>query len=488
MSDRALRRLALRVLLPGFAGLVHPPWLLDLVGDGLAGVVLFERNVDPRQPDAGVAALTARLRGARGDVLVGIDEEGGDVSRLDAARGSRVPGAAALGHVDDAALTRRVGRAVGERLAAAGVRLDLAPVADVHADDRNPVIGVRSFGADPALVARHVAATIAGLHDAGVAATAKHFPGHGATREDSHLTLPVLGVDRATLAGRELVPFAAAVEAGVDAVMTAHVHYPCLDDVPATLSPRVVGDLLRGELGFDGVVMSDGLDMHAITRTVGRPEGAVRALAAGVDALCLGGQALEASHIEHLATAIADAVAAGRISEARLVDAAARVGALARRVSDVPPMGADADAGAVAARRALTVHGVVALRDAPVVVELLDSGTIPAGDAPFAIGASLRDRLPATQLLPLRPGDGDPPVLADRAALASRGRPLVVSARHTTVGTWARQVLDALVTVRPDLVLVDHGRPGTGLACRRIETWSGSRVSADAASDLLAGR
>jgi beta-N-acetylhexosaminidase len=135
----------------------------------------------------------------------------------------------------------------------------------------------------------------------------------------------------------------------------------------------------------------------------------------------------------------------------------------------------------------LSVHGAVALPGAPVVVELRDNGTIPAGDAPWAVGAALLDRLPATRVLPLLPGDGDPAVLAQRAAQASAGGPLVVSARHTARGTWARQVVDALVAVRPDLVLVDHGRPGPGLTCARIETWSGSRVSADAAADLLAG-
>jgi beta-N-acetylhexosaminidase len=164
------------------------------------------------------------------------------------------------------------------------------------------------------------------------------------------------------------------------------------------------------------------------------------------------------------------------------------VAALARPVPGVPPVRAEREVGADAARRALSVHEVVALPAAAVVVELLDSGTIPAGDAPWAIGVPLRERMPATQVLPLHPGEGSPAALAERAAQAAQGRPLVVSARHTVDGTWGRRMVDALVEVRPDLVLVDHGRPGQGLTCRRVHTWSGSRVSADAAADLLAGR
>jgi len=525
--DGELRRLALGVLLPGFPGTSPPGRLLDLLADGLAGVVLFERNVTPGPddaggpggppgpdgPDGGVAALTAALRAARPDLLVGIDEEGGDVTRLDAARGSQVPGAAALGRVDDVDLTRGVARTLGTRLARVGVPLVLAPVADVHSDPDNPVIGIRSFGPDPDLVARHVVATIAGLHDAGVAATAKHFPGHGATREDSHLTVPVVDVDRDVLARRELVPFRAALAAGVDVVMTAHVRYPALDTVPATLSRRAVTDLLRGELGFAGVVMSDGLDMHAITATVGRPDGAVQALAAGVDALCVGGESVAPAQVEELVAAIVAAVQDGRLPEQRLADAAARVAALAAQLARSPagpasrtgaagltaPAGAAgpasprADLGAQAARRALDVRGHVVLAGPPLVVELHEGASIAAGDVPWAIGAALADRLPGTRVLPLTAAAaGDMPAAAPAAAvaavLAAAGQsPLLVSARRTRPGTWTRAVLDALAAVRPDLVLVDHGVPDSDVGVARVATWSASRVSAQAAADLLAG-
>jgi beta-N-acetylhexosaminidase len=496
--DDVLRRLALAVLLPGVPGRTPPAWLCELLAHGLAGVVLFERNVDPDDPDGGVAAYTAALRAARPDALVAVDEEGGDVTRLDAVRGSRVPGPAALGRVDDVALTRRVAREVGARLARAGVPLVLAPVADVDSDPDSPVIGIRSFGADPALVARHVTATVAGLHDAGVAATAKHFPGHGATHEDSHLTAPALDVAADVLERRELVPFRAAVLAGVDVVMTAHVRYAALDDALATLSPRIVTGLLRGDLGFEGVVMSDALDMHAITRTVGRTQGAVLALAAGVDALCVGGESLVAGQVESVAAGIVEAVRDGRLPAGRLEEAADRVDGLARRCRDGllaagrQPDGRPGDAGAEAARRALEVSEVVPLAAPPLVAELAEPGSIPAGDVPWAVGAALAALVPGTEVLSvpagLDGGSGDEPAeVAAGVVRWARGRPLVLSARSTRVGHPARAVVAAVAAARSDAVLVDHGLPGPPLPLPTVRTWSASRASAQAAAEVLAG-
>ncbi|MCC3771607.1 glycoside hydrolase family 3 N-terminal domain-containing protein, partial [Streptomyces sp. UNOC14_S4] len=221
-----LTRDALTVLQPGFTGTTAPGWLLRSLGEGLASVGLFGRNVaSPEQ----VAALTAQLRAERDDVLVAIDEEGGDVTRLEVRTGSSFPGNLALGAVDDPELTRAVARELGRRLAACGVNLNWAPSADVNSDPDNPVIGVRSFGADPELVARHTAAYVEGLQAAGVAACTKHFPGHGDTAVDSHDDMPRIDVDLGTLHARELVPFRAAVAAGTKAVMSAHILLPALD-------------------------------------------------------------------------------------------------------------------------------------------------------------------------------------------------------------------------------------------------------------------
>ena len=220
--------------------------------------------------------LTGVLR-AEGDVLVGIDEEGGDVTRLEVATGSSYPGNAALGAIDDVELTGRVAASIGADLAEVGVNLNLAPVADVNTNPLNPVIGIRSFGADGELVARHVAASVRGLQSAGVAACAKHFPGHGDTAQDSHHELPVVE----SLEDAALAPFRAAAEAGVQSVMTAHIVVRSLGEAPATMSREILHDLLRVELGYDGLVITDALEMKAIAATVGVEEGAVRAIARG---------------------------------------------------------------------------------------------------------------------------------------------------------------------------------------------------------------
>ena len=260
--------------------------------------------------------------------MIAIDEEGGDVTRLFYDRGAPYPGNALLGRIDDPDLTERVARAVGEALVATGCTVAFAPDVDVNSNPDNPVIGVRSFGADPALAARHAAAWVRGLQSTGVAASAKHFPGHGDTATDSHLALPVVDLPLETLRERELVPFRAAIAAGTRTIMTSHILLPRLDaEQPATLSPRIVHGLLRGELGFEGVIVTDALDMKGASGVHGIPEAAVRALAAGCDLLCIGSDNT-AEQLDGIVEAIAAAVASGRLPEARVRDAAARVRAL----------------------------------------------------------------------------------------------------------------------------------------------------------------
>ncbi|MGI5339964.1 glycoside hydrolase family 3 protein [Streptomyces sp. CA-181903] len=358
-----LTRDALTVLQPGFTGTTPPDWLLRRLGEGLAAVGLFGRNVaTPEQ----LAALTARLRAERDDVLVAIDEEGGDVTRLEVRTGSSFPGNLALGAVDDPDLTRAVARELGRRLAECGINLNWAPSADVNSDPDNPVIGVRSFGADPDLVARHTAAYVEGLQAAGVAACTKHFPGHGDTSVDSHDDMPRVGVDLPTLRARDLPPFHAAVAAGSKAVMSAHILLPALDPrLPATLSPDVLHGLLRapverGGLGFDGLIVTDGIEMRAISAAWGLERGGVLALAAGCDAICVGGGHSDEDTVLRLRDAIVDAVRSGELPEERLSDAAARVRALARWASKAGEGAREGsaptpDIGLTAARRALRV-------------------------------------------------------------------------------------------------------------------------------------
>ena len=279
----SLHRDALTVLQPGFVGTTPPDWLRRHVAAGLGSVALFSRNVTDQTQ---LAELTAGLREENPDLLLAIDEEGGDVTRLESGSGSSWPGNLALGAIDDPGLTRDVARELGRALAECGVNYNWAPSADVNSNPDNPVIGVRSFGADPDLCARHTAAWVEGLQSAGVAACAKHFPGHGDTAIDSHLGLPVVDIDVDLLRSRDLVPFKAAIAAGAKAVMTAHIMVPALDGSrPATLS-RPILDLLRlsqaeGGLGYQGLIVTDAIEMGAIADTFGTARGTVLALAAG---------------------------------------------------------------------------------------------------------------------------------------------------------------------------------------------------------------
>ncbi len=274
----------------------------------MAGVTLFGPNVLDRQQ---LGRLTASLRSAVIEPVIAIDEEGGDVTRISHQTGSDYPGNAALGAVDDVELTRSVYAALGADLATLGINLDLAPAVDVNTAADNPVIGIRSFGDDPALVARHAAAAVAGLQAAGVAACAKHFPGHGSTTLDSHLVVPTVDAPLSVLRERDLPPFEAAIAAGVRAIMPSHLRVPELTgDLPASLSHRAQTDLLRGELGFTGVIVSDGLEMRAVSEPYGIPEAAVLAVIAGTDLLCLG---RDQDHLSFLAvrTALIEAVRSG---------------------------------------------------------------------------------------------------------------------------------------------------------------------------------
>ena len=236
LSDPVLERLADAVLIPPFPGHDAPRWVLDALDRGLAGVTIFGPNIaGPEQ----LAELTAQLRRAGGQPLVAIDEEGGDVTRIDHLTGSPYPGNAALGAVDDVTLTAAVHRALGQDLAELGITVDLAPSVDVNTASDNPVIGIRSFGSDPDLVARHAAAAVRGLQAAGVAACAKHFPGHGSTSADTHHGIVTVEAGLDTLRRRDLVPFAAAIAAGVNGVMPGHLRVPELTGaLPATLSAR----------------------------------------------------------------------------------------------------------------------------------------------------------------------------------------------------------------------------------------------------------
>ncbi|MET8691366.1 glycoside hydrolase family 3 protein [Streptomyces bauhiniae] len=482
-----LTRDALTVLQPGFTGTTAPDWLLRRLGEGLASVGLFGRNiVSPEQ----LAALTAQLRTERPDVLVAIDEEGGDVTRLEARTGSSFPGNHALGAVDDVELTHAVARELGRRLAECGVHLNWAPSADINSNPDNPVIGVRSFGADTDLVARHTAAYVTGLQSAGVAACTKHFPGHGDTAVDSHHALPRIDVAADVLQDRELAPFRAALAAGTRAVMSAHILVPALDpDRPATLSRPVLTDLLRGELGYQGLIVTDGMEMRAVSGTYGIEHGSVLAVAAGADAICVGGGLADDETVRRLRDALVGAVRSGELPEERLADAARRVRELAAwtahgTTGDTAP---DPGAGLRAARRALAVtgaEGFTPLTGAPYVAAFTPVANIAVGDeTPWGVAAELSKLLPGT-LTGSFTGDS-----AGSDALAAAGeRRLVAVVRDEHRHPWMAKALTTLLTARPDTVVVEMGVPQSPPRGHlHLATHGAARVCGRAAAEVIAG-
>jgi beta-N-acetylhexosaminidase len=405
--DPEVSRLALSCTLLGYVGPRPPRWLLNALESGLGGVVLFGSNLGD---GTGVAQLTDTLRAAAGrEIVIALDEEGGDVTRLDTVRGSSSPGAAALGRLGDVAVTEQVHEAIGARLAAAGVTLDLAPVADVNVDPLNPVIGLRSFGDDPGAVAEQVAAAVRGVQRSGIAACVKHFPGHGATRTDSHRELAVLDRTRSELAAVELPPFRAGIAAGARSVMIGHLLVPALDEERiATVSPAIVTGLVRGELGFGGIIVSDALEMTALAGTLGMVEGFVQALVAGIDTLETGAQDYPYL-VEAIPLAVQDALRSGRLAEARLVEAAERTA----RLAVARPTGA---AGSLMdsavldgiAGNCLEVIGSLPALSRPLVVECRTRPGMATGELPW----SLVDELAGLV-------DGVEGLLVDRAVEAS---------------------------------------------------------------------
>jgi beta-N-acetylhexosaminidase len=387
MTSREI--LALRVQLPGFPGPTLDDEVRALFADGLGGVCLFGSNTQAG-PDA-VTRQTDTIRRLAPHAVIAVDEEGGDVTRLHATTGSPVLGASALGAVDDVGLTEVTGRIVGAELAAVGINLDLAPVADANTNPDNPVIGSRSFGADPDLVARHVSAWVTGLQDAGVSACAKHFPGHGDTAADSHLELPTVAVDLPTLVRRELTPFAAAVSAGAHAVMTSHIVVPAVDpELPATLSRPVLA-LLREQLGFRGAIVTDALDMAGASATRGIPEAAVLAIDAGADLLCLGASS-DVALVRAIQAALVEAVESGRLPEERLYNAVANVEGLPALVrasqgghrSEAEPDEVE-EQQLAAARRAVTVEGPLPRLAGAWIVSVTTAASIAVGEVPWGL-------------------------------------------------------------------------------------------------------
>jgi beta-N-acetylhexosaminidase len=319
----AIRRDIGQLLIGSLPGKTISPELRSLARDfSLGGVILFARNIEaPEQ----VAELSHDVQSLASTLplWVSVDQEGGRVARLKAPF-TVWPPMAALGRSGDVSLAKRFGKALATELRAVGITLDYAPVLDIHTNPKNPVIGDRALAEDAQMVARLGAAIVESLQSNGVAACGKHFPGHGDTSVDSHLELPLVEHPPDRIRRVELVPFREAITAGVAFIMTAHVLVPSLDEEkPATLSRGIVQAMLREELGYPGVILSDDLEMKAIAKSYAVPEAAVQAIAAGCDGLliCSGDVETQALTLE----ALVRAVEQDRIPYKRLEDALKRL-------------------------------------------------------------------------------------------------------------------------------------------------------------------
>ena len=311
-----IRRDIGQLLIGSLAGPTITPEIRSLAREfSLGGVTLFSRNIEaPEQ----VAELSIDVQTLATDLplWVAVDQEGGRVARLRKPF-TEWPPMAVLGRSGSQELATRFAAALAAELKAVGVTLDYAPVLDIHTNPKNPVIGDRALAEDAELVARLGVAIVNALQNGGVAACGKHFPGHGDTAVDSHLDLPLVEHPPDRIRRVEFVPFREAIRAGVAFIMTAHVLVPSLDEErPATLSPRIVQSLLREELEYPGVILSDDLEMKAIAKSYAVPEAAVQAIAAGCDGLliCSGEVDVQAATLEALVHAVED----GRIPYTRL--------------------------------------------------------------------------------------------------------------------------------------------------------------------------
>ncbi len=460
--------------------------------------MLFARNVSSPE---GTRALSAAIRAANGArTFVAVDQEGGRVARL---RGGfhALPSMMALGACGDVELAERAGALLAGDLGRAGADVDFAPVMDLALDAANTVIGTRAFGDDPIRAGRLGAALVRGLQNAGVVATLKHFPGHGATALDSHRALPRLTAGLATLRAREFVPFEAGIAAGARAVMTAHVVAEALDpSLPATLSRRVLGGALRDELKFAGVCFSDALEMRAIADTVGSARAAVLAIAAGVDCV-LASEGLDLARA--VRDALVAALASGELPQSRLREAAARTKRLREglRAPAGPQAEASADEGDVGseiARRAMTLlHGDARLDPAqPVSLVSFEGGEFDGaagtGEQRVSLNLALRRRRLRSELLrvPLDPDDELVTHLLELVRAQSNQIAIVMRRAHLHAGQ--RRAVEALLAAAPQAIAISALEPfDAPLAARAravLCSYGDDECAIEALADVLSGR
>lgn len=466
----------------------------------VGGIMFFAENVvTPAQVQRFTADLQqlARTSGAGWPLFISIDQEGGRVVRIKEGV-TPLPSAMALGAAGSEQLAEKVGRIVGEELAALGINMNAAPVLDVNNNPHNPVIGTRSFGEDPHAVAKLGTAFMRGLQAAGLLAIGKHFPGHGDTDVDSHLALPTIAHARERLNEVELVPFRAAIDAGIDAVMSAHITFPTVDPtpgLPSTLSPRVLTGLLRGELGFGGLIVTDALEMSGITSQFSIPDAAVKAVLAGAD-IVLVAQSKYNEDGKRAVERLVQAVRDGIISEQRIDESVRRIAEAKQRLA---VRGAqersDASARSLAVVQEAAWRAVTVVRDDAGLLPLSTEkvGCVLVVSPPAAHGvvaAELRRRFDRVDEMgvALEP---DAEALRSVVVAADRADVIVAATMGTaTTAAYAELVKALHATGRP-LIAVCLGEPYDLAAFPGVSTYVAAygedALHVAAAVDVIAG-
>ena len=492
MSD--LRALAAGVLCSGFDATSIDEHLEErLRALPLAGVILFARNIVSLEQTRALTERICAIYGSQVRPIIAIDQEGGRVARL--RDGVEVlPSMMALAATGDQDLAQRAGEQLGFDLRRAGCNVDFAPVLDLALFDENTVIGARSFGDDPERVAAFGTAFARGLEAAGIVATYKHFPGHGSTAVDSHLDLPVIDLPEAVLRARDFVPFAR-ILSDARAVMTAHIVVRAMDsEHPATLSPRLLTELLRDDLGFAGVCFTDCMEMDAIRMSVGTAEGAVRALIAGADCVLI-------SHSLDLACEsvdrIVEAVTSGRLTRERLQSAFDRVGRL--RASLAPPRELDAPpphpgVGREIGRRAVTrLRGDSHADPAGSIVVSFEGSTVEGAQGAHTQHPSLARICGAGMAeltVSLDPGQTQREEMLQALERAQR-RPLVMM-RRAHVFAGQAEAVGAILCRYPDALIVSLREPFDALriagATHVLCTYGDEKPSIEGLAEVILGR
>lgn len=446
-----------RMLLVGFEGLEAPQYILDWLAEGrIGGIILFARNIEtPEQTATLVRSLQAA---AKHPLLISIDQEGGIVARLRDGF-TESPGAMALGASGSEELAERVSYVLGTELRALGINFNLAPVVDLGHDSSNPVISTRTLGSDAEQVARLAVAEVRGFQAAGVGACAKHFPGHGNTPTDSHVDLPVVSGSPDFLWKHDLVPFRAVVDAGIASVMISHVKFEEIDpDYPSTLSPAIITGLLRKEIGFDGLIVTDCMEMRAITLNYGAGESAVLAALAGVDAMFF-------SHTrenqEAAYNALVEAAESGRLSMEQIDAANARLDAFVARFPALDPgdLSVIRKPEHLAVCRAAAQAGTVLLGEGAALLPIrpdtqrvaviefashLETAALDQGGL-SGLGTLLKAEAPRVVHIILKAADPDPDALEKARRLAGETDVTIVATRSAHLNPEQREIAQAML-------------------------------------------